>query len=439
MMARDLLARLCRNLRRRSGLDAAALLLVCLLAMPGHAQQSGPATFSQYPQSDSLEGGDSVVEGLTLDDTNVGSVLRLPAERKFFDPWFAWKKRVNDDIGLQLNFSYQALYQNTEADVPYQDAFAGRGQIDGAWTFLNRGGKNPGKLTFRLENRNTIDTEIPPSQLAFQFGSVSSSGTGFSNFSDPVMSELAWRQATFDGRFKFILGKISAISWYNTQALSSSLRGFQNTAVQSSLSKPAPGRGIGGGVGLQFSPHFVMVAGIHDANAKTDQDPFDTIDEWEFYKSVEFRWYPTTPDRWRFDKVTLQFWHQDELSEKGIPASQGVTFQASQLFNDKWYPFVLGGISDGKASIFEADLVAGLGIALNPRQQAARDVFGIAASWGDPAEDGLNDQTTAELFYRLQLLERLALTPSIQYVRDPAASPTEEDAWVVGLRARVSF
>lgn len=426
---------------RQGAFAAAAALLAAMAIGPATGQEFATTspTYSGYPATDSLEGGDSVVEGLSLDDTNVGSVLSFPPGTRFFDPWFAWKKRLNDEIGLQLNFSYQTLYQSTDADVPYRDALSGRGQIDGAWTLIDRGGTNPGKLTFRLENRYAIDSDIPPSQLAFQFGSVASSGTGFSDWTEPVLSELAWRQSTFGGRFKFIFGKISAISWYNTQALSSSLRGFQNTAVQSSLSKPAPGRGLGAGVGVEFTPRLVMVAGIHDANAVTNQDPFDTIDEWEFYKSVEFRWLPTTPDRWRFDKVTLQFWQQDALKRKGIPESQGFTFAASRLFDDRWYPFVLGGMSDGDASIFDADIAAGLGIAFDTRRNAARNVFGVAASWGSPSNDLLQDQTTAEMFFRTQLLDRLALTPSVQYVRNPAASPNEADAWVFGLRARVTF
>ncbi|WP_197431062.1 carbohydrate porin [Aliiruegeria sabulilitoris] len=366
-------------------------------------------------------------------------MLEFPKVESVFQPFFDWKKRLNDRTGLQLQFSYQTLYQTTDDEKAlYSDAFAGRGQIQGAWTLLNRGGENPGKLTFRLENRYKIGSEIPPSQFGYQFGSVTPSGTGFSDFGS-ALTELAWRQTLAGGKVKFIIGKISAISWYNVHALSSSMRGFQNTALQSSLSKPAPGRGIGGGIGVELTPKFVVVAGIHDANAKTTDNPFDTIGESEFYRSVEFRYYPTTPDRWRFDQVRLQFWQQDALSAKGTPASQGMTLSASRLLKDRYFVFGFGGISDGEATLFKADAAAGLGVAIDTRHRAARDALGVGLAWGRPSNERLREQYTGEVFWRFQLIDRVALTPSFQYVRNPAANPDREDAFIFGLRTRITF
>lgn len=424
----------------RLGGPAAALWLA-LAAGPLAAQQPPvpAATYSGYgSDSRNLEGGDSVTEDLSLDDANVGSVLSFPRVERFFDPFFAWKKRLNDNYGLQLQFSYQTLAQSTQEDVGQQHAFAGRAQVQGAWALIDRGGRNEGKLTFRLENRYTITGDLPPSQFGFQFGSVAPSGTGFSDFGQ-ALTEIAWRQSLMDGRFRFIFGKISAISWYNVHALSSSMRGFQNTALQSSLSKPAPGRGLGAGFGVEFTPHWVMVAGIHDANAKTDGNPFDTIDEGEFYYSAELRYQPTTPDRWRFDQVRLQVWYQDELEEKGTPAGHGASFMASRLFQDRYFAFAFGGVSDGDATLYEADAVAGFGLAIDTRGRAARDALGIGLGWGRPSNDRLQEQYTGELFYRLQLVERVALTPSVQYVRNPAADPDRDGALLFGLRTRIAF
>ncbi|WP_159089338.1 carbohydrate porin [Tateyamaria sp. Alg231-49] len=397
-----------------------------------------PKTHSGYGVSNSLEGGDSVVEDLSVDDIAVDPVLSFPKIEGFFQPYFDWKKSLNQRFGLQLQLSYQALYQTTNEDVGETNALADRFQIQGAWTLLNRGTKNAGRLTFRLENRNTINSDIPPSQFGFQFGSVAPSGTGFSDFG-LALTELAWRQSTFDGRFKFIFGKISAISWYNTHALSSSMRGFQNTALQSSLSKPAPGRGIGLGFGYEINPNLVVVAGVHDANGKTAENPFDTIGQKEFFSSVELRWYTTTPERARYDKVSLQLWHQDRLEDSGTPSSIGATFAASHLFNDRYYAFMLAGVSDGKASIFEKDVLAGVGIAIDTKHRINSDLIAFAVSWGDPSTEALREQTTAEVFYRFQLAERFVITPSIQYVRNPAANIGFDDAWLFGLRTRWTF
>lgn len=395
-------------------------------------------TLSGYTEGSSLEGGDSVTDDLAQDDRDVGSVLRFPRFEAFFEPWFDAKKRWKDKYGLKLQFSYQVLGQQADSSPGEDEAAAGRGQIQGTWTLLGRGTKNPGMLSFRVENRHTLGTEIPPTQLGSQFGSAAPTGTGFSNFGS-ALTELAWRQTLLDGKMKAIAGKISAISWYNTHALSSSMRGFQNTALQSSLSKPAPGRGIGGGAAIRLGDRFVALAGIHDANAVTTGNPFDTIDEGEFYTSAELRWFPTSFDRRRWDQVKVSVWHQDERTAAGIPSSQGATFLASYMFNDFWMPFVYGGVSNGEASIFEADLVAGVGFGFNTKHRAARDVLGLAVGWGRPADKSLQEQYTSEMFYRFQLVQNVAITPSVQYIKNPAKNPEETSVWVAGVRARWTF
>ena len=263
-------------------------------------------------------------------------------------------------------------------------------------------------------------------------------GLGFSDFGG-ALTELAWRQTLFGGRMKLGIGKISAIAWYNGFVLSTAKKGFQNSALQSSASKPSPGRGIGLVTGFQMGKQTVVIAGIHDANASTPDNPFDTIDQTEFYESMEVRWFPTTFERSRFDQVRLQIWHQDQRDEAGIPAGQGVTFAASFLFHDFFMPFLLGGISDGDASIMEKDLVGGIAFAFNTAHRAARDVLGLGVSWGRPSNPLLRDQTTAEVFYKLQLVQHIAITGSVQWTQHPALDRGLDEVWVGGVRLRMTF
>ncbi|WP_380054257.1 carbohydrate porin [Falsihalocynthiibacter sp. SS001] len=412
--------------------------LSCLIGAASFSQGSPETnTLSGYSQTSSLETGDSVTEDLSIDDERVDGVLSFPRAEKFFSPWFDWKKRLNDKTGLKLQFSLQSSHQEVNRSLGETNAAGGRFQLQGSWVLVGRGTKNEGQLTFRLENRTTLGTPIPPTSLAYQYGGVKPSG-GFSDFGT-ALTEFAWRQSLFDGKFRFVGGKISALSWYNGHALSSSLRGFQNLALQSSLTKPSPGRGFGAGVAYEITPHFGVVAGIHDANAKTADNPFDTIGKREFYHSIEFRYWPTTPDRRRWDVVRLQFWHQDKLKEKGIPASQGVTFLASRLFDDKWFPFVIAGYSDGNASLMKSDMTVGLGISLNTKHRVSNDALAFAVNWGQPSNKLLRDQITSEVFYRFTLAQNVVITPSIQWVKNPAASTAFDDVITAGLRLRLTF
>ena len=81
--------------------------------------------------------------------------------------------------------------------------------------------------------------------------------------------------------------------------------------------------------------------------------------------------------------------------------------------------------------------VSGLGSI--PCIGAARDVLALAVGWGKPADDTLQEQWSTELFYRFQLVERLAITPSLQYIVNPASNPEETEVWLFGLRGRLTF
>ena len=68
-----------------------------------------------------------------------------------------------------------------------------------------------------------------------------------------------------------------------------------------------------------------------------------------------------------------------------------------------------------------------------------RDLLGLGVNWGDPSNDDLRNQYTGELFYRYQLSQNLAITPSTQLLIDPALNPDEDRIWVLGIRARLTL
>ena len=65
--------------------------------------------------------------------------------------------------------------------------------------------------------------------------------------------------------------------------------------------------------------------------------------------------------------------------------------------------------------------------------------MGFGVGWGSPAQKGLDDQVTTELFYRLQLAQNLALTPDIQVIFNPALNPDQDAIAVFGIRTRLNL
>jgi hypothetical protein len=70
-------------------------------------------------------------------------------------------------------------------------------------------------------------------------------------------------------------------------------------------------------------------------------------------------------------------------------------------------------------------------------------LFGVGFNWGRPNEDTfglkLEDQYTAEVFYRWDVMKGVQLTPSLQLMADPALNQEDDLIYVLGLRARVVF
>jgi porin len=67
------------------------------------------------------------------------------------------------------------------------------------------------------------------------------------------------------------------------------------------------------------------------------------------------------------------------------------------------------------------------------------DQLGIGAWWQDLSHRDLDDQSGMEVFYRWNVIPNLALTPSIQFLNDPALNPDADRIILFGLRARVLF
>ncbi len=124
---------------------------------------------------------------------------------------------------------------------------------------------------------------------------------------------------------------------------------------------------------------------------------------------------------------------------KGVPESKGLTFLASHLYDDKWFPFFIAGHSDGNGSIMKTDVTAGLGIAFDTKYRAASDVLGLGVSWGDPSDPTLRNQITTEAFYRLTLVQNFVITPSIQWIKNPASTTALDDVLTASICFRVTF
>ena len=97
--------------------------------------------------------------------------------------------------------------------------------------------------------------------------------------------------------------------------------------------------------------------------------------------------------------------------------------------------FARAGWSKGSAPIYNESY--SLGVVRRVRRNS--DEVGLAINCGNPPDNSLSSQTTGEFFYRLQLSKGIAITPSLQLLKDPALNPTDDTVWVLGIRFRLTL
>lgn len=75
---------------------------------------------------------------------------------------------------------------------------------------------------------------------------------------------------------------------------------------------------------------------------------------------------------------------------------------------------------------------------LPPAAHAVQSAVRLAASWGQVMNTD-EDQIATELYYRWQMAQNVAITPSVQLLSNPALNSVDPSVVVWGLRARITF
>ena len=402
----------------------AAIWALAIVLPPAIAQTDDTSQPSTAVRASGLGGPTSVEEELAED--------RIDVERSGLDGWNAWKESIHDKHGLRFSIEYNALGQVFSSSAIGEDAFAGgNARFFGSWTLLGRDTKNHGSLVFRVDNRHRYTT-LDPQNGSIAAGSALPTGSLFSGREWGLVN-LQWSQALFDGRAGFVVGMTPADDYFHAYAFANPLTAFSNLAFSTGGEIAIPDTGFGLAGGGMLGDHWYFKAGVHDANGSSSDPNLDVFGDWELYKNLEVGW-TSSQDKLFLDNFHLGIWHADERTEAGVPESWGIVGNASWYFEDsKLLPFLRGGWSDGRAALLDGQVSAGVG-----RQFRERDLGGVAVSWGSPSAASTRDQWTGELFYRLQM-GNLAVTPSVQFVANPALDPSENLMVIGGLRARIVF
>jgi porin len=367
--------------------------------------------------------------------TSVGEEIRedrTDAMAGGLEQWNAWKESLKDRTGFEFSLEYNSLMQRYSDEGIGEDLAAGGiFRLAGRWTILNRDEDNYGAIVYRVDHRHSY-TSLAPQTAGIAAGSAVPTATLYSDREWGLVN-LHWTQAVLGGRGGYAVGWFPADDYFHSYALANPLTGFSNLAFSVGADFALPDSGIGAAAAFMLDDHWYVKGGVHDANGNAADVNFDVFGDWELYKNLELGW-TSEQARSFLDNFHVGAWHSDVRKEAGVPEDWGLVANASWYFEDsRLAPFLRAGWSDQGAALLKRQVSTGIG-----KNLRERDLAGIGISWGSPSAPGTRDQWTAELFYRIQL-RNLAITPSVQFITNPALNPSEDTMLVGGLRARIVF
>lgn len=406
------------------------LILLLSLAAPASSEDKAE---QEVQKRSSMNLSPNAVESQLESDRDVKQPW---VESTLFDPIGELKEKLRERTGLSVGADYSTQYFHATDSLADRNVAGGMVRLYGAWDLVGRDTSYPGRLIYKVEHRHRY-TERTPAEQSLDVGNVGLVGPPF-NSDEWRLTNLFWRQGIASDRVVLQAGFFDLTDYLDVYGMASPWLFFSNLAFSTGSSAiPLPGDAtLGVTAGAWLTDNIYLHAGIADANADPT-DPFEDsfFDDQEYFTHAEIGWTSRRGNQY-LDNIHLTFWHVDDRDEAGTSDGWGLNFSAAWWFADSWMPFLRAGYTDDGGSLLEKSVSVGVGY----QPLTARDVLGLAFNWGEPNSDafgsGLDDQYAIEAFWRVQILKHLAVTPSIQWMGDPALNPNESSIWLFGLRAR---
>lgn len=253
-------------------------------------------------------------------------------------------------------------------------------------------------------------------------------------------SALWWEQNFFDQGFTYRAGQLFANSlWANNRYTADDRQGFMNSVLSSSVGLPWSDRprGLGGMVRKSIGIGYLSF-GIQDAKAEQDTIDFSSFSDGDFLYTAEVDLSRNldTGEEGKY-KLTLGYMDSTGTGSSAATASGwGLALSARQDFANRMGVFAQfrRSMNDRVAQGIETS--ANAGVVFNEPFGWPDDELGIGLLYANPADNSLNNELGAEVYYRLQLTHRFDLAPDVQYYRPTGRGGSDSSTVVIGLRLR---
>ena len=303
-----------------------------------------------------------------------------------------------------------------------------------------------------IEDRGALGTDNPPLQAGLLTGSIVPTAATWGDF-DLGITQAYVRQNLMGNKVQWTVGKIFAPNFIDAYPFFDDNRQFLNQSFSTSPTIASPLRGAGAVATVYpTSGNLYVLGGIYSANSSDTGMTIDEVfDTGELFYQLEVGWSVLArsgvPVQARgpmdSNNIHLTGWYKDAQPDQSNttlqPQARGLAFNANFTIGQSAMWFFRAGMSDGWVN----DRAVSAGIGWRPTQQFS-DLLGVGVGWVRPNDEVVTnpfqrEQWNVETFYRFHLTPNLAITPDLQYIRDPSLNPAVDSLWVAGLRARIAF
>lgn len=379
---------------------------------------------------------DQVDNRIAIDKKTKPSFLELP----FLQPYFDFKNNVEEKTGLNFALDYTSVFFKTSSDIGARSASGGIFRFYGSWDLVGKNSGNSGALVYKLEHRHKYSA-IPLSSLGLDMGYVGLIAAPFNN-SGYRTQNLYWRQRLANGRLAIVTGFLDVTDFLDVYGLASPWMHFMNFSFSTGVAAVnLPNDGyLGIGIGGWITKNIYAIAGIGDLNGNTANvfEGFNTFfNNNEYFKHAEIG-ISSAKEYIVLDNIHATFWQRDETSATGDPDGWGFVISGTKYINETWLPFARFAYTKDAGSFLQKALALGIGYQPNP----GNHLLSFGYSWGQTNETTFGiaeDQHTFELFYRLQLSKRIAITPDVQFIVNPALNDQQSTIFLYGIRGRIAL
>ena len=398
------------------------------------------SAFSQNEEDESnprLGSADQVDNRLELD-----KLVKQPVfELSFLGPYFDFKENLKERTGLSFSLDYTSIYFGSNAEIGEGRAGSGIFRFYGAWDLVGKKSGNTGALVYKLEHRHKY-TAIPVSGLGLDMGFVGMIGPPY-NDSGYRTQNLYWRQRFAKGRATFVAGFLDVTDFFDVYGLASPWMHFTNFNFSTGVAAVnVPNDGyLGAAVGGWLAKNVYAIVGFADQNGDPGNvfNGFETLfNTGEIFKHLEIG-ITSAKDFMLLDNMHVTLWHRDATSATGDPSGWGVVLSGTKYIDEKLMPFFRFAYTQDAGSFLQTALAAGIGY----QPVRGSHLFSAGYSYGVVNEttfaEGLSNQHLIEVFYRLQLSSRIAITPDVLFIINPALNDQQSSLFVWGFRGRLSL